>query len=120
MHKKINDKFIQNELFFKKTWEGYVRLFVKMKASIDLRTMDQQSNNSITALQTIILIRQKGISFLVYRQHIWHELRIVGCYLSPKSVRGEIKEKLWLKITLSFSYSHVLQNPLKKSRTLFS
>ena len=82
-----------------------------MLDSIDPQTIDQQPNNLINALQTITLIGQRTISFVVYRKHTWHGSGIIYCHLSPKSMRDEIKEELGLKMTLSSPFHMVYKTP---------
>ena len=44
------------------------------------------------------------------RKHTWHGSGIIGYHLSPKSVTDEIREKLGLKMVISFFPKCVISN----------
>ena len=59
----------------------------------------------------IIYSNNEAYQFVLGRKHTCHISRIVCCLLSPKYARDEIKEKLGLKMVISFSPKHVVPNP---------
>ena len=59
----------------------------------------------------IIYQNNEAYQFVLCRKHTSH-ISVIVCYiLSPKYARDEIKEKLGLKMVISFSPKHVVPNP---------
>ena len=67
----------------------------------------------------ITLLNKEVYQFVMCRKHTWHGSDIISCHLSPKSARNDIKEKIGLKMVISFSPKRVLQ-PLENSKAIFT